>query len=320
MRAKITGTGLYAPPKVQTAAELAPLLGVTEEWIQVQTGVMRRHICEEPVDEMAANAVRAALGEGGAPDLLIYASATVSRTIPDTSVFVQQRLGVGAIPCWSVHATCLSFLVGLYNAYALVHTGAFRRVAIVSSEIASVGRDFTEPDSAALLGDGAAAAVVEASLDGEGSELIAFEMSTWPEYQHLAVLPGGGTYRHPNDPGTVPRDNFFHMNGPGIYKAARKRVAIVIAKVLQKAGIEKADLALVAPHQPSGPAVSALAHYGIPADRTVNIIAEYGNCIAASIPMALAVANAEGRIKRGDYVMLIGTGAGLSVGAIVLRW
>lgn len=320
MRAKITGTGLYAPPRVETAAELAPRLGVTEEWIREQTGVIRRHIADETVDEMAVQAARRALGGGPPPDLVIYAAATVRQTIPDTSVYVMKGLGLSGTPGFSIHATCLSFVVAVHNAYALAQVGAYKRILVVSAELGSKGRIWTEPDSAALLGDGAGAAIVEPVAEGDTSELLAYEMSTWPEHAHLAVLPGGGSWRHPNDPATVPNDNLFHMDGPGIYKAARKRVAIVLARVLQKAGMTKADIALTVPHQPSGPAVAALAHYGIPAERTMNTIGEYGNCIAASIPMALAQADAEGRLHRGDVVLLIGTGAGLSVGAAVLRW
>lgn len=319
MRARITGTGLYAPPRVETAAELAPRLGVTAEWIETQTGVLRRHICEEPVESMAAKAARLALGDTP-PDLVLYASATARQTIPDTSVYVAKELGLKPTPGWSVHATCLSFLVGTYQAYALASIGAYKRILVVSSEIASVGRVFDEPESAALLGDGAGAAVIEASGPDDTGELLAWEITSWPEHAHLAVLEGGATHRHPNAPDTEHTHNLFHMDGPGIYKAARKRVAIVLARVLAKAGVQKTDLALTVPHQPSGPAVAALAHYGIPAERTMNIIGEYGNCIAASVPMALAIADAEGRLKRGDLVLLIGTGAGLSVGAMVIRW
>lgn len=320
MRAKITGTGLYAPPLVETAADIAPRLGVTEEWIRVQTGVERRHVAEETVDSMAAKAGRIALGDGGPPDLILYAAATARQTIPDTSVYVAKQLGLPPMAGWSVHATCLSFLVGLYNAYALASLGAYKRILVTSAEIGSVGRVWTEPESAALLGDGAGAAVVEPAGPGEGSELLAWEFMTWPEHSQLAILEGGASYKHPNHPDTRPTDNLFHMDGPAIYKAARKRVAIVLARVLQKAGLSKTDLALTVPHQPSGPAVAALAHYGIPAERTMNIIGEYGNCIAACIPMALAAGDAQGRLKRGDTVLLIGTGAGLSVGAMVIRW
>jgi 3-oxoacyl-[acyl-carrier-protein] synthase-3 len=293
---------------------------VSAEWILKKTGVARRHVTTEPVEVMAARAARDALEPVGAPDLLIYAATTQRQTIPDTSVYVQRELKLGTIPSFTVHASCLSFLVGLHNAFALVSAGAFKRVLVVSAEIGSVGRDYEEPESAALVGDGAGAVVVEATPEGERSELLAYEMATWPEHEHLASIEGGGTRKHPNDPLTRPRDQLFHMDGLGIYKAARKRVAVVLGRVLHSAGVSREQLALTVPHQPSGPAVAALEHYGIPAERTVNIVAEYGNCISASIPMALAVADREGRLRRGEPVLIIGTGAGLSVGAAVLRW
>src|SRR5688500_17895897 len=121
MRAKITGTGMYAPPRVETAADLAERLGVDEEWVEELTGVHRRHVAEETVDSMAAKASRLAIGDRGPPDLVLYASATARQAIPDTSVYLLKQLGLVHTPGWSVHATCLSFLVGLYNAFAFVH-------------------------------------------------------------------------------------------------------------------------------------------------------------------------------------------------------
>lgn len=320
MRARIVSTAFYAPPRVETAEELAPRLGVSAEWILTRTGVARRHVTDEPVERMAAHAAREALERAGKPDLLIYAAATQRQTIPDTSVYVHRELNLHGTPCFTVHSSCLSFLVGLHQAYALVQAGAYKRILVVSAEIGSVGRDPAEPESAALVADGAAAAVVEPTPEGESSGLLSYEMSTWSEHEHLAVVAGGGTHKHPLDPRTVEADHYFHMDGLGIYKAARKRVAVVLARVLQQAGLTREQLDLTVPHQPSGPAVEALAHYGIPPEKTINIVGEYGNCISASIGMAMAVADREGRLRRGDHVLLIGTGAGLSVGAAVLRW
>lgn len=320
MRFKISSTGMYAPPDVETAADLAPRIGVTAEWIESQTGVPRRHVAREPLEQMAAKAARAALGDGPPPDLVINASTTPRQLIPDSSVFLAGELGLDGVPSFTLHATCLSFVVALHAAGAYLATGAYRRVLVVSAEIASGSRNYAEPESASLLGDGAGAVVVEPAGPGEESGLLAYEMGTWPRFSNLAELRGAGTRLHPNDPATRPVDNTFTMDGPAIYKAARRRVAVVLRALLDKSGLELSDLDLIVPHQPSGPALAALARYGCPPERTVNIVAEYGNCIAASIPMALAVADAEGRIRRGDRVLLIGTGAGLSVAGAVLRW
>ena len=321
MRVQISRLGLYAPPTVETAAELAPRVRRSPEWILRRTGVARRHIADEDtMESMAARAARQALGDGPPPDLILNASLTPRQLIPDTSVFIQRELGLSGVPSASIHATCLSFLVALHHAAALVSAGAYRRVLLVSSEVGSVSRNFDEPESAVLIGDGAAAAVLEPAEAGQPGRLLSYVLRTWPEGAELTELRGAGVRRHPNDPDTTPDDNLFSMNGPGIYKMARPKVGAVLDELLAEAGVSIDDIEVVVPHQASGPALAALRFYGFSPDRVVNVIGEYGNCIAASIPMALAVAEQEGRLRRGGLVLLLGTGAGLSVGGALLRW
>jgi 3-oxoacyl-[acyl-carrier-protein] synthase-3 len=320
MRVQITGLGLYAPPRVETAESLAPRVGRSAQWIAQRTGVHRRHFADEPFESMAAKAGRAALGDR-VPDLLINASTTPRQLIPDSSVFVARELGLDGIPAFTIHATCLSFVVGLHQAAALVHSGAFRRVLVVSTELASTSIDWSEPESAALLGDGAAAAVVEPTPDGESSALLAFGMRTYPAGAELARFEGAGTAHHPNADDTEATHNLFHMNGPRIFKYALTRLPPLVAEVIGRAGLGPRDFDLVVPHQASGPALkTGAALCGLDPDKLVDVVGEYGNCIAASIPMALAHAHAEGRLHRGDRVLLVGTGAGVSVAALALRW
>jgi 3-oxoacyl-[acyl-carrier-protein] synthase-3 len=318
MQIQISSIASYAGPLVETAEDLAPRVGRSAEWIIRHTGVRRRHICTTSMEAQAAEAARAALGDGPPPDLIVNASLTPRQLIPDSSVFIQRELGLSGVPSFSVHATCLSFLVALHNVAALITAGAYKRVLIVSSEVGSVCRDYSEPESAVLIGDGAAAAIVEPSTGP--SRLQAYQMSTWGEGAELTELRGCGIFRHPNNPDTVPEDNLFHMNGIGVYKMARRRVAVVLKRLLQQAELSQQDIPVVVPHQASGPALVALQRYGFPPERIINIIGEYGNCIAASIPMALAAAHEEGRLERGQPVLLLGTGAGLSVGGVILRW
>jgi 3-oxoacyl-[acyl-carrier-protein] synthase-3 len=294
-------------------------VGKSLEWILEHTGVERRHIAEEPMEVMGARAARAALGDTP-PDLILNASTTPRQVIPDSSVFIARELGFEGLPSHSIHATCLSFLVALHHAFALVHAGAYRRVLVVSSEVGSISRNWAEPESAVLLGDAAAAAVVEPTPEGEASEMKGYAMRTWSSGAELTELRGGGIRCHPNDPATRPEDQLFHMDGPAVYKMARRRAGLVITDALVQAGFLPADLDLVVPHQASGKAVKVISDYGIPEERVVNIIAEYGNCIAASIPLALAIANRDGRLHRGDRILMAGTGAGLSVAAMALRW
>ena len=320
MRIQVVGTGMYAPPKVETAEELSERCGKSVRWILQRTGVARRHVAEEPTERMAAQAARLALGSGGPPDLLLNCSLTPVQLIPDTSVFQLQELGISGIPSFSIHATCLSFLVGLHTAGGLVASGAYRRVLVVSSEIGSVSRNWREPESAVLIGDGAGAAVIAPTPDGESSALLAWDHTTWPSGAGHAEIRGCGTRRSPLDPETVAEDYLFSMNGPAIYRHAYKHVHQMLERLFAQAGLTPADVDLVVPHQASGNALLAVQKLGFSQDRVVNVLAEYGNCIAASLPMALGVAAAEGRLKRGDLVLLMGTGAGLSVAGALLRW
>ncbi len=317
MKIQITSLGLYVPPTVQTAEELAPLIGRSAAWITRQTGVSRRRIGHEPMEVQAAAAARQALQDGPPPDLIINASLTPRQLIPDSSVFIQRQLGLEGVPSFSLHATCLSFLVALHNAAALLQTQAYSRILIVSSERGTLSRNFDQPESAALIGDGAAAVVAER---GGESAMLAYQMGTWPAGAELTELRAGGIARHPLHTPPSREDNLFSMNGPGIYKMARRRVALVLSRALEQAGLSRDQIDLVVPHQASGPALQALGRYGFPPGRVVDVVAEYGNCIAASMPMALATADRDGRLRRGDRVLLLGTGAGLSVGAAVLRW
>lgn len=320
LRVRIASTALHAPPRVETAAELAPRIGRSEEWIVTRTGVRERRIAEEAVEVLAARAARAALGSGPAPDLILNASLSARQAIPDTSVFIEAELGLEGIPSYSLHATCLSFLVALHNASALVAAGAYRRVLVVSAECGSAGRNMAEPESAALIGDGAAAVVVEPTPAGGTSALLGWRMTTWPAGAALTEVRGFGLRRHPDDPGTRPEDQLFSMDGPGVFKMARRRVVAVVHTLLADHGLRPEDVDWVVPHQASGPGLELLPRMGFRPERVVNIVGEYGNCIAASVPMALAHLAASGRLERGQRILLLGTGAGLSVAGALLRW
>lgn len=320
MRVRVVSTGFYAPPQVETAGDLAPRIGRSEDWIRRRTGVVERRVAQEPMDVMAAHAIRQALGDSPPPDLLLNASLTPVQLIPDSSVFISHQLGWEGIPSFSVHATCMSFLVALHTAGAYLTAGSYRRIVIVSSEQGSVCRDFEHPESAALIGDGAAAAVVEATPEGEGSALLAWGMSSWPEGRDLAELRGCGTRKHPNNPDTTPQDNLFRMRGPRLYRMAVTKVQALVTSLLDRAGLTPEDIDLVVPHQPSGPGVAAISHFGFPEEKVVNVVAEYGNCIAASAPMALHLAIERGRLQRGMRVLMLGTGAGLHVAGAILRY
>ncbi|MCP4805013.1 MAG: ketoacyl-ACP synthase III [Proteobacteria bacterium] len=313
---RIERTHLELPAQVQTAEQLSPLVGKSANWIVSRSGVAERRLWDGPVEQLGANAVRG-LGLDEPPDVLINCSLTPRQLIPDTGAFVAKELGWAGLPVYSIHSTCLSFMVGLQHASALIAAGLHERIVLVAAERGSICRDFTAPESAVLIGDGAAAALV---TRGEGSGLRDFRMRTYPEFAHLAQLEGCGVHRHPNDPETGHSHNLFQMSGPRLYRHGVKRMTQMLNEILGENGLDKGDVSLVVPHQASGPGVEAVRRYGFSSEQVVDVVGKYGNCIAASIPMALAHADAEGRIQRGDTVLLMGTGAGLSVATALLTW
>ena len=321
MKVKITGTGYYLPETIETAKELAPKINKSTDWIISRTGVKERRISDIDVDKMGAIAARRALADGDIPDLILNASGVGKQVIPDTSVFFQKELGFNGIPSFTIHATCLSFLVALNTAATFISQRTYKRILIISSDRGTRGRNFNQPESAALLGDAAAAIIVESSSENETSELIHFSMKTWPEGSNLTEVRGGGTNLHPQDSKTTIDDNLFSMNGPMIYKMARKKVYDIIKEDLRKNDFTPSDIDLLIPHQASNLAVKAYSKYGgFKEDRVVNILTKTGNCVASSLPLALAISIDKKNVKRGDLIYFVGTGAGLSAASILLRY
>jgi len=318
---QISKTGYYLPPKIQDNHELGKLINRSEKWISSRTGVLERRIAEEPMHIVAAKAVKNAMINSPPPDCILNASVTPLQLIPDSSVFIQDALNYSDIPCWSIHATCLSFLVALHSAAAMIHGGSFKRILIVSSEVGSSFRNMKEPESAALIGDGAAAVLVERTPDDSTSSWIDWEMATWPEGKSLTEFRGAGILRPPFIcKETTPEDYFFHMKGPVVFKMARKYTGIVLDKLKTRNRITVKDIDWLIPHQASGPALKSAPNYGIDDKKVINIIAETGNTIAASTPMALAWAHQKKLLKRGDLLLIGGSGAGLSVAYALMRW
>jgi len=320
LKVKVVSVGMAIPSTVQSSEELAPLIKRSAKWILSHTGVVQRHIAEKPMNEYAAEAAREAIGNGPPPDLIINASTTPLQLIPDSSVFIQKALGYQRIPSYSIHATCLSFVVALNTAASLISTETYNRILIVSSETGTPWRNMKEAESAALFGDGAAAAIVEPTPDNEQSAILGWKMATWPDSAELTEFRGAGTRYPPGHPKTKREDNLFHMDGPKVFKIARLRVGKVLNDLMKETGISIEQIDHVVPHQASGRALASAQSYGIEPHKVVNIIADYGNCIAASIPIALAVALQQRRIQRGDLILFGGTGAGLSIAFMIVRW
>ena len=314
----ITGWGKYLPPHIETAEDLSKKINKSSDWIISRAGVSERRVSDIDVDKMGAIAAKQAIGNKPAPDLIINASGVPKQTIPDTSVFIQKELGYEAIPSFSVHSTCLSFITAMNVAGSLIHSKAYKNILIVSSDRGTRGRNFNEPESAALLGDAAAAIYLEPSNDSSG--LVDFEMSSWPKGANLTEVRGGGTNLHPQDKDTKDEDNLFSMNGPEVFKYSLPKVYEMILNILKRNQLSQPDIDLLIPHQASGKGVKAYWKFGgFDKGKVMDIINETGNCVAASLPLALVMAYEQKRINEGDKIFLVGTGAGLSIASAIIR-
>ena len=310
--------GYYLPPKVETAEQLSKKIGKSPEWIISRAGVSERRVSDIDVDKMGAIAAKNAIGEKPPPDLIINASGVPKQTIPDTSVFIQKELGYDGIPSFSIHSTCLSFIVAINVAGSLIHNKSYKNILIISSDRGTKGRNFNDPESSSLLGDAAAAIYIEHSKNIKQG-LIDFEMSSWPKGANLTEVRGGGTNLHPQDPATKKEDNLFSMNGPEVFKFSLPKVYNMILEVLERNNISQSDIDLLIPHQASGKGVKAYSKFGgFNEDKVMNIVSKTGNCVAASLPLALAMAYEKNLIHKGNMIFLVGTGAGLSIASAII--
>jgi 3-oxoacyl-[acyl-carrier-protein] synthase III len=327
---KLAGLGKYLPEHVVTNAELEEQLGLRPGWIEKATGVRERRRAPIGASSVAQGAVaaRSAIERAGISPaeigLVIGASSGPEQLIPCTAALLQRELGLpeGGSACFDVNATCLSFLVALHVAAPLVASGAYPAALLVSSELSGLSLNDEEPESATLLGDGAAAAVLVPTPPGESSALRHLRLTTLAASgADLTRFRGGGSRHHPNDPATTPNLNRFEMQGPGVFRLAARHLPPFLTQFLDEARTLPDALDLIVPHQASGHGIYGVAARArLPEEKLFVNLPERGNCIAASLPLALCEAWETGRLQRGQTVLLAGTGAGLTLGAGLLTF
>ncbi len=324
---RIAGTGRHLPSKIVTSEELDARTGMPSGWTLAHTGVEERRYAEGcTAAQMGAAALREALdlSDWGKqlPELLISGSGTPQQPIPCNAALLARELGWNAIACFDVNATCLGFVAALQVASGLVATGAYARIAIVCSEIASTGLNWKEPESAGLMGDGAAAVLLERCGEGSAKFLGAI-FATWPDGANFTEIRGGGTALHATGhrPGENTEDYLFHMDGPAVFRLASANIESFISQLIGSESDRWDAIDWVVPHQASLPAlVHIRRRLRVPAGKFVENIARQGNVIAASIPLTLHELIVSGRLQRGQTVLLLGSSAGFSLGAALLRY
>lgn len=321
---KIAGLGSYLPERRVSSAELAERFHIPREQIERTTGVYeRRYATHETTVSMGAAAARVALDRAGMEvsdiDAIIGASMA-QQAIPCTAALLQRELGApdGRSACFDINATCLSFLFAVQTAAQMIAAGVYRNVLIVSSEIASASLNPAQWESAVLFGDAAAAVVLTRSQPNEVSAIRYTRMQTYSSGADWTRLLGGGTLHHPNDPTTMPEMNLFEMNGPAVFRFALRVLRPFVDEMCTALGWERDAITKVVPHQASRHGLEIVStRLEFRAEQVYANLAYRGNCVAASIPLALCEAVEERRIQRGDRVLLLGTGAGLTLGAVV---
>lgn len=322
----IAGSAHYAPRARVPSTDLDLRFGREAGWTEGQFGIRERGVAapDETSSMMAASAVRLAVERAGWEpdgfDVLIGACGVMEQPIPSTSCLVQNALGLGrsGIPCFDVNQTCLSFVAALDVAAMGMETGRWSRAVVFAADIASAGLDDSKPKTASIFGDGAGAVAIER---GGSGALLSRGFRTYGDGCHLAQLRAGGTrVRVEEGYDALVDASRFHMDAFGIFKAAAKALPETMDKALADAGHDRASIDLVICHQASGPGVQHVRRLFPDGDRkVVETFPWTGNQIASSIPSVLSHAFETSVARRGMDVLLLGTAAGISAGAMVLR-
>lgn len=326
---RIIGSGMALPAREVSSAELDRQLGLAPGSTFSQTGVERRFLSTtETAAELAARACEAALNNAGLRwqdiDCLVATSATMDQALPYNAALIHAELGLTAqrTATFDIGASCLSFLTGLDVMSYMVEAGRYRNVMLVSTDIATFGLDWSRLTQCGIFGDGSAAMVIRKSQPEESSALHSAGIVTLSAGVDHCRIPAGGSRYHPRRiDGPIDPLSVFQMDGKSVFRLVAGELPQFAAKLLDQAQTSMEHIAAVVPHQASQLALDHLSkRLAIPKTRLVDIFAQYGNQVSASLPTALHLALTEGRVQRGEQLMLIGTGAGLTMGGMVLTY
>lgn len=315
---RILGTGSYLPAQCLTNAQLAERVETTDEWIVTRTGIRTRHIAadNENTSDLALKAAQAALDAAGVAkeeiDMIIVATTTPDMVFPSTACILQEKLGISGCAAFDVQAVCAGFMYALVMANSHIKSGMAKKVLIVGAEVMSRIVDWSDRKTCVLFGDGAGAIVLGAS---EEPGILHAKLAADGRQQHILNTKGQISG------GAIQGDPYLYMDGPAVFKFAVKALADIAEKTLSEAGVEKSQVDWLVPHQANLRIIESTAkHLGMSMDNVVVTLPEHGNTSAASIPLALDVAVRDGRIKRGQTILLEGIGGGMTWGAVLAKY
>ena len=317
----IAGTGGYLPSRVMPNEEFEASLDTTDAWIRERTGIKRRHIAadDETTADMAEAAARQAIDAAGAEaadiDLIILATTTPDKVFPSTACILQRRLGLKTIPAFDVHAACSGFIYALDVANRFIQTGGSRCCLVVGAETYSRILDWKDRSTCVLFGDGAGAVLLKA---GEEAGILSTHIHADGEFEELLHVPAGISSGYES---VRAEAAFIQMKGNEVFKKAVSQLGTIARETLATNNVDQSDLDWLVPHQANMRIISAAAKkLKLPMERVVVTVDEHANTSSASIPLALNVAVRDGRIKRGDLLLLEAFGAGLTWGSALLRY
>ncbi len=326
VRAKIAAIGTYVPPRLLTNADLERMVETNDRWITERTGIRERHVVDKGVatSDLAAAAARNCLANAGVDpaevEAIIVATVTPDMAFPATACLVQHKIGATRAWGFDLSAACSGFVYGLQVGAKLVESGAHRKVLVIGADVMSSIIDYTDRSTCILFGDGAGAVLLEACAEGEVG-LIDFLHEVDGSGADALNMPAGGSALPASHETVDRRQHFVHQDGGTVYKFAVRRMAEISEALLARNGVAGTDLGCFIPHQANQRIiVSTAERLGMPADRVVINIDRFGNTTAGTIPLAMHTALEDGRLRRGDLILLASVGAGYTVGATLLRW
>ena len=326
VRAKISAVGTYVPPRLLTNADLERMVATNDQWITERTGIRERHIVEKGVatSDLAVEAARRCLAKRGIEasdlDTIIVATVTPDMLFPSSACLVQDKLGAKGAWGFDLSAASSGFPYALQVGAKLVESGAHKKVMVIGADVMSSIIDYTDRTTCVIFGDGAGAVLIEPCEEGEVG-LIDF----WHEIDGSGAvslnMPAGGSLLPASHETVDNKQHFVHQDGQAVYKFAVRKMAEAAETVLGRNGIEGSDLNCFIPHQANKRIILSTAErLKLPLERVVINIDRFGNTTAGTIPLAMNTALEEGRLKKGDLVLLASVGAGFTVGATLLRW
>ncbi len=322
LRSVIRGCGAYLPERILTNQDLSKLIDTTDQWITERTGIKQRHIAAEGelTSAMGTAAAREALKHAGVDaqdiDLIVLATSTPDQTFPATAVTIQAELGITHGAAFDLQAVCSGFVFALTTADNFLKGGQFKRALVIGAEAFSRILDWQDRSTCVLFGDGAGAVVVEAQmLNGAATDrgILATCLRSDGRYRDKLFVDGG-----PSSTGTV---GHVRMDGPEVFRHAVTKISEVIDATLAQAGQKASDIDWFVPHQANKRILDGAAKkLGLDPERIIVTVDKHANTSAASIPLALSAACADGRIKQGDLVLMEAMGGGFTWGAVLIRW